>query len=82
MYFMRYPERAVQRQVQGKVFVKFEIKTDGTTTDFSVFNEVDPDLAVEALRVVRSATNWVLATLKGMPVSAVFRVPVSFNLGY
>lgn len=77
---LRYPESAARNGIQGKVFVKFLVHPDGTTSDFEVVKLIDPDLAIEALRVVKAAGNWNPATIKGKPVSYLFRMPVNFTL--
>lgn len=50
---LRYPESAVEDNIQGQVVLKFEIGRDGSVNDVEVIRRLDPALDAEAVRVVR-----------------------------
>ena len=77
---MRYPEEAKKQGVEGKVFVRFIIKPDGSLTDVKVLRPVHPLLDEEALRVVREMPRWKPGRQDGKPVRVFYSVPVEFRL--
>ena len=54
----KYPEAALKRKAEGRVFVQFIIEKDGRVTNAKVLRPVDPDLDREAVRVVSSMPRW------------------------
>lgn len=77
---LKYPENAMKNNVQGRVIVQFVIEKDGTPTEFKVARSVDPDLDVEALRVLQTMPKWKPGMQRGEVVRVKYTVPVSFKL--
>ena len=77
---LSYPERAVRDRFQGKVFVQFVVKADGSVADATIVRGVHPDLDREALRVVMSSPRWTPGRQKGQAVNVTFVFPVNFVL--
>lgn len=77
---LRYPERAQQNDVSGRVIVKFVVNADGSIEQASVVKGVDKDLDQEALRVVRKMPKWQPGKNNGVAVRSYFTLPVTFRL--
>ncbi len=77
---IKYPVRAVETGIEGRVFVEFTVDTAGRVTDAKVIRGVDPVLDEEALRVIQSAPNWEPDKQRGIPVNVSFVIPVEFSL--
>lgn len=77
---VKYPEEAARNNSQGRVTVRFTVKADGSLTDFSVINGVDPALDKEAVRVISGMPRWNPATVGGKAVESTYTIPVSFKL--
>lgn len=77
---LRYPERAQQNDIQGRVIVKFVVNADGSIEQASVVKGVDKDLDAEALRVVRKMPRWQPGKNNGVAVRSYFTLPVTFKL--
>ncbi len=77
---IKYPENAINRQVEGRVFISFVIDKEGNVTDVKPAKEIDQDLDLEAVRVVKSMPKWIPGTQRGVPVNVSFVVPVNFVL--
>lgn len=73
----RYPEKALEMRIEGKVFVGFVIEKDGTVTDITVLRGVDPLLDREAVRVISGLPKISPATQRGKPVRMRFVMPIS-----
>lgn len=78
---IRYPEQCYKNGIQGKVYLKFTVMTDGSIEKISVLNDVHPALATEAVRVIKVSPPWEPGYLRGKPANVVYNVPISFTLG-
>jgi len=76
----KYPNIAIENDMQGKVYVRFVINEKGEVEDAYVIRSVYPILDKEALRVVRSLQNWEPGKQGGKPVKVWFTVPIVFVL--
>ena len=74
---LQYP---TEKCGQGRVFVQFTIKADGSVTNVKVVQGVDPDFDKEAVRVVSSSPRWKPGMSKGKAVDVTYTFPVIFQL--
>lgn len=77
---IRYPSEAQKANKQGKVYVKFVIKSDGKIDNINIVKSVSPELDNEAIRVVQNMPNWRPAEQNGKPVSVYYNLPINFKL--
>jgi TonB family protein len=75
-----YPQSAITRGIEGKVFVSFVIEKDGTISNVSLLRGVDTSLNREALRVVSGMPKWTAGKLKNKLVRVKLVLPLSFKL--
>lgn len=77
---IKYPVEAKKNNIQGKVFVKFIVDTNGAVTNVEVAHGADPILDAEAVRVVSEMPEWKAGKNDGKPVKVYFTVPINFAL--
>ena len=77
---LRYPPRAEEMGIKGRVTCQFIVETDGSITDVRVVRGVDPDLDREAMRVIKAMPKWIPGKKDGKPVRVRFTSPVNFTL--
>ena len=78
---IKYPAESRQRNSQGKVFVGFVIKKNGSIGDVDVVKTSGDDLLdAEAVRVVKAMPAWVPGKQCGKEVNVRFTLPVIFRL--
>ncbi len=77
---VNYPVIAQENGIQGRVYVKFVINTDGSVTEVEIARGVDPSLDREALRVVRDMPKWKPGKQRGKAVRVSYTVPINFVL--
>jgi TonB family protein len=77
---LRYPASAAENGIQGRVFVQFVVKADGSVDDARIARGVEPSLDREALRVVMSSPPWTPGRQRGQPVNVAFTFPINFVL--
>lgn len=77
---IKFPEKAIENDGFGKVFVQFVINKEGKVTNIELLNSVDPYLDEEAKRVVGAMPDWSPGKNNGRPVSVYFKLPIKFTL--
>ena len=77
---LKYPKAAQRANVGGKVYIQFDINTDGTIEDVEVLKSVGFGCDEEAIRVIKSVPKWIPAKLNGIPVRTRFTQPITFVL--
>lgn len=76
----RYPQSAVDNNVQGRVLIKFVIDRDGFVTEVENKNDVHWILNKEAIRVVKSLKRWSPGKRHNLPVRVQYTIPVNFKI--
>jgi TonB family protein len=77
---LKYPESAKKKGIQGKVFVTFVIKSDGSVSDVKVLRGVGGGCDEEAVRVVKLMPKWIPGENQGKPVNVQYVLPIKFTL--
>jgi len=79
---LEYPTVAQENGIQGTVFVKFVIDTDGSISSVTVMRSPDPSLSEEAVRVIKNTPDgaWEPGTQRGKPVKVQYNIPIIFKL--
>lgn len=79
---LRYPQTAVEQDIQGKCYLQFIVMETGELTDLKVKRGIPdcPECDKEAIRMVKSMPKWIPAKNSGKPVKSVFVLPVTFKL--
>ncbi len=78
-----YPEYAMENEIQGRVYLQFIVRTNGSLTDIKVARSVPGGqmLDKEAIRVIKlTSGKWNPARQNGKPVSCNITLPVVFVL--
>ena len=77
---IKYPEKAEENGIQGRVICTFVVNTDGSISDVKVSKSVDPTLDKEAKRIILEMPKWIPGRQDGKPVKVKYTVPVTFRL--
>jgi len=75
-----YPTVAIEKNIQGRVFLRFVIKSDGSVDDVEIVKGLDPSCDKEALRVMKLMPKWIPGRQNGTAVPVYFSLPVTFRL--
>jgi protein TonB len=76
---LRYPQAAIDSNVQGTVVVSFIIKTDGTTDSLEVISPVKGYFEEEAIRIIKKS-KWFPALKNGVPIESRKKQPLIWTL--
>jgi len=77
---IKYPEDAKAKGMQGRVFVNFIVRKDGSITNAKVIRGFFTSCDAEALRVVKMMPKWVPGVQNGKKVDVEFNLPIKFAL--
>jgi TonB family C-terminal domain len=77
---IKYPQTAINNDIQGRVICQFVVGKDGSITDIVVVRSVDKSLDNEARRVITAMPKWQPGIQNGSPVKVRFTLPVQFTL--
>ena len=75
-----YPRNAKEKNIQGKVIIRFCVNASGGVERASVLKGVDPELDQEALRVVNTLPKFRPGRQGGKEVPVWYMVPINFTL--
>ena len=80
-YNLKYPESAKAAGAEGKAYVQFVVKADGSIGDAGIMHSSgNGSLDAEALRVVKTMPKWRPAMNKGKAVNVKFVLPIVYKL--
>ncbi len=77
---LKYPVRARDKGVEGKVYISFMVSETGGVTNVEILKGIDPECNNEAARIIKEMPHWKPGTRQGKPVSVRFVLPVYFKL--
>jgi protein TonB len=77
---IKYPVKALEEEIDGKVIVNIIINIDGTISNAKVTKAIGGGCDEEALRVINNMPNWIPGKQGGELVPVYFDVPVTFKI--
>lgn len=77
---LRYPSRAQEESIAGKVFVSFVVEKDGSITDVSVIRGIGFGCDEEAMKVIKKSPLWKPGKNKGVPVRVRYNMAINFQI--
>ncbi len=78
---LKYPEEAMKKGIQGKVYVNFIVDKDGSVSDVKIARGVDPILDKAARDLIRSSPKWEkVGKQRGQPVRVAYTFPITYAL--
>ena len=78
--YVKYPQKAVDKGIQGTVNVSFIVEKDGSVTNVKVEKGVDELLDAEAVKVIAASPKWSAGEIGRKKVRCRITVPVEFRL--
>lgn len=75
-----YPDIAIERGDQGKVFVQFVVEKNGSLSNINIVRGVSQEIDKESKRVVSEMPKWEPAKYKKEIVRSRVRIPLNYVL--
>jgi periplasmic protein TonB len=76
----QYPVNALMAGIHGSTIVSFVVNEKGIVEDPKIVSGLDPELDMEAIRLVKSMPLWQPAYYKGKPIACMLVIPVDFAI--
>jgi TonB family protein len=77
---LKYPAKAKEMKVEGRVFVQFIVNVDGTLSDFTILKGIGFGCEEEAIRVIKEGPKWIPGKNAGKAVRVKYTLPLTFKL--
>ncbi|MGV3630369.1 MAG: TonB family protein [Bacteroidota bacterium] len=77
---MRYPMGAVLRGIEGKVYVRFMINSNGQVKKIKIIKSAHRIFNSEVIRLFKQMPPWNPAKEEGVPVNFYVQMPINFTL--
>jgi TonB family protein len=77
---LKYPDFALEKNIQGRVFVQFVIEKDGSVSEAKVVKDIGGGTGKEGVRVVSQMPNWKPGMQDGKPVRVKYTLPITYKL--
>jgi TonB family protein len=75
-----YPKEAKEKGIQGSVYIRFQVKKDGSIGIVEIQKGAHNLLDLEAVSVIKSLPPFIPAESNGKKVSVWYAIPVYFRL--
>ena len=75
-----YPVDAQERNIQGRVSLRFVVRPDGSVDGVEVVKGLDPSCDKEAVRAVKKMPKWIPGKQNGTAVAVYYSLPITFKL--
>lgn len=75
---LAYPPELKDSGIEGRIYVRFLVRHDGTIQNISLLNHLHPAIDAEALRLVNSFPRWEAGQNNGKNVNVWFTLPLNF----
>lgn len=75
---LRYPVKAGEKEITGRVVVRFTVMSDGSIGDVRIVRSLDPHLDKEVMRLVVEMPRWIPGRHGGETVNVWMTLPVDF----
>lgn len=77
---IKYPQNAIDRRIEGRVFVQFIVEPDGSVTNIKVARGIGGGCDEEAVRVVKMMPKWIPGEAFGEKVRVSYYLPINYKL--
>ena len=76
--YVKYPYSAIERKLQGTVYIQFIVEDDGSISNIRIKKGVDPVIDRAAYYLVRNMPYWEPGKQKKVPVRVQLVIPINF----
>lgn len=77
---VHYPQESIERNEQGRIYLKFIIERNGEISHVVVEKGISPALDLEAKMLVYNMTKWEPSKCGDVPMRTMIRLPITFAL--
>jgi len=75
-----YPDKAMERKIEGKVVVQFVVNADGSISNPKILQSLGYGCDEEVIKIIAEMPKWEPGLMAGRPVNASYTLPVIFTI--
>jgi len=75
---LKYPTKALEDNIQGKVYVSFIVEKDGSLSTFKIARKLGSGTDEEAIRLLKISKRWKPGYVRKLPVRTSHTLPINF----
>jgi periplasmic protein TonB len=76
---LKYPCSKESNGVEGKVFIEFVVRKDGSIDNVKILKGLNNDCDAQALKLVHESATWKPGIQRGRPVNVRILLPIIFK---
>ncbi len=77
---INYPQEAIDKKIEGRVFLTFIIEADGSVSSVTVVKGLDPLIDSVAVKAIQESPRWSPGRQRGQPVRVRYSFPLNFAI--
>ncbi|MFN0256097.1 energy transducer TonB [Pedobacter ureilyticus] len=77
---IKYPTQSLKQKIEGTVKLSFIVRKNGDVESVEILEAPNNELAIEAIRVLQMAPDWVPGKQFGEVTSVKYNIPIKFSL--
>ncbi|MEZ4995396.1 MAG: TonB family protein [Saprospiraceae bacterium] len=81
---IRYPQQAIQEEIEGMVVLTFVVEKEGTISNLKILKDIGGGCGLEAMRVAAQMNDigvrWIPGKKDGVDVRSQFTLPIRFKI--
>ena len=77
---VKYPRKARDNGISGRVYVSYIIDKDGSLRDIKIIKGISQEIDEEAMRVIKLMPKWIPGMQDGIAVQVQYNIPINFKL--
>ena len=78
---IKYPSKAIEAGIEGKVYVNFIIDSTGRVGHAEIQRSTQSLLNAEALKGIEAMPDWIPGKQRGKAVRVAYTLPIAFQIG-
>lgn len=75
-----YPKSMKDQKLKGKVFLQFNVMSDGSLADFNAVKSPHEDFTKAAIRAAKKMPKWIPGKKDGKRIKMKMTLPISFDI--
>jgi protein TonB len=77
---INYPREAIEKNIEGRVYLTFIIETDGSVSNVTLIKGVDPLIDNVAVQAIQESPRWSPGRQRGQPVRVRYSFAINFAI--
>lgn len=77
---LTYPEKSLEKNIEGRVFVSFIVEANGNINNVEILRGISNDIDSTVIDVIEKMPEWIPAKYNGKEVNSKYILPIKFAI--